>query len=137
MKVTVRIHHTTGLELKKKTIEDDGKVTLIKDSRKKAEWRPLIKQLEPKRKWFGRAEFYADVWPNADETWIYDGSIKPEEQPKWTKNTSKAFIGKKILDKAGEAEKDKGPGSVLWVIAILVIVNIVLTFLLTSGRLRL
>jgi len=137
MKVTVRIHKSTGLELKKKKIESDGRVTLIKDSRKKAEWRPLIKQLEPKHKWLGRTDFYADIWPKAEETWTYDGTLSPDKQPKWDKDRSKAYIGKKILDKAGEEMKDKASGMGIWIIAILVIVGIALNFLLSSGRLRL
>lgn len=136
-KVTIRIHKPTGLEFKTKKIESDGRVTLIKDARKKAEWRPKIKQLEPKIGWFGRTKFYADVLPYAEETFIINSETNPENLPKWDKDTSKAFITKKILDKAGEEMKDKGAGAAMWVLGVLIIINMVLTFLLVSGRLRL
>jgi hypothetical protein len=59
------------------------------------------------------------------------------DQPHWDKKTSKEFINKKILDKAGEEQKDKGAGALLWVILIVSIVGIIINFLLSSGRLRL
>lgn len=136
MKVTVRIHNGRSLELKTKTIESDGRVTLIKDSRKKAQWRPKIEKVEPKIGWFGRSKFFTEVLPYAEKTFVIESGIELDKLPKWDKDTSKAYIGKKILDKAGESEKEKGSGAVLWVIAILVVVNIVLSFLLQSGRLR-
>lgn len=136
MKVTVRIHKSTGLEFKTKKIEDDGRITLIKDSRKKAQWRPEIGGIETKHGWFGRAKFYTEVMPNANKTFIINGELKPEEIPKWDKNTSKAFINKKILEKAGEEMKDKNPSMALLLLGILIIANIAITILMVSGRLR-
>ena len=135
MKVTVRIHYPTGLKFQTKKVEEDGRVTIKKGTKKQGGWRPLVKGIEAKIGWFGRTKFYADVFPDADETWKIDHTIPQVNQPKFTKDESTRYINKKILDRAGEDVKEKGSMGTM-IIAILVIVGIVINILVSSGRLR-
>jgi hypothetical protein len=135
MKVTVRIHRATGLDFQTKKIDDDGKITLRKKSRDHAGWRVGIGSLESKHGYFGRVKFYADIFPNATETWTYDYDVPDATKPKWDKDQSHKFISAKILEKAAEEPKEKGTTGTL-LLAVLIIVGIVINILLISGRLR-
>ncbi len=135
MKVTVRIHKPEGLELKTCKVEDDGYITL-RSGKGKAGWRPKITMVEAKHGWFGRAKFFTDIFYEAEETWKIDPTVKETEMPKWTKQQSTRFINAKVLEKAGEEEKNKGVGMGIWIIAILVIAMGIVQILISTGRLR-
>jgi hypothetical protein len=137
MKVTVRIHRPTGLEFKTKKIEHDGKVTLRK-GKGKAEWRPKITGLGIQHKMFGRVKYYADIFPDAAATWTPDFSKASIDTPGLTKEQIMEFGDWDALKARFRSIKDmsKTP-MIMYVILIVQIMSIVLTFLISSGRLRL
>ena len=137
MKVTVRIHRPSGLELKTKKLEDDETVILRKTGTKKFDWRPKIRQLEAKHSWFGRTKFYADVYPEAVESWTYEYDLKnPDDRPHWDKKQSKRLLDAKILERAGEEPKEK-QGAAIWILAILIVAMGIINILFASGKIRL
>lgn len=135
MKVTVRIHRKTGLDFKTKKIDDDERITLRKRGKGRAEWRPKVNGLEIKHGWFGRSKYFTDIFPDALETWTVN---YPEiVTPALTKEQIIEFGNWEAMRARFRSIKDMGKtSSIMYIILAVQIVSIVITFLLSSGRLR-
>lgn len=120
--------------------EGDGiTVVMVKPKGKKEPgWSFKIEDgraVKNKKRYWGLSSYQSvDIFPDAPSPIIFDGSIKPEDQPKWDKKTSKAFIEAEMVKKAGQEPKEKSNAGI-WVVAILIIVSIIVT-VMTSGRVR-
>lgn len=137
MKVTVTIHKPNHQrEIRTIKVTKKHNLKLRKPKGDDPGWKPHLEDIETRPLLFGRAKYYADVWQDAEKTWLYDASIPTDKQPKWTKEESTKFIRAKILERAGEELKDKSSAGI-WIIAILVIAMGIINFLLSSGRIRL
>jgi len=137
MKVTVRIHKPDGsVEFKTKKIEDDGKVTLRKQKKYDRGWRPKVTWTETKHLRFGRVKFYTDVFQDALETFQMNLKDKSIERPELEQKEVLRYAKSKVFEKRYMSAVKPISSTMLYVIVIIQVVSIVITFLLTSGRLR-
>lgn len=139
MKVTIRIHDDDGsIRFKKVKIDDDGKITLRKRRKDRSIWRANLSGTERRHKWFGRVDYYADIFPEAPKTWLIDHEKEEVTKPRLTKEDIIAFGKWEALRARYRNIKDlmKTP-TISYVICVLIILNIALTWLFTSGRLKL
>src|SRR4030042_1545465 len=137
-KVTVRIHKDDGsVVFKTKKIEDDGKVSLRRKSKYEREWRPKVSWKEEKHGRFGRVKYYTDVFQDATETFQMNVKAKTVERPELEQKEVTRYAKSKVFEKRYMTDSKQTSSFILYAILIIQIVGLVLTFLLSSGRLRL
>jgi hypothetical protein len=138
LKVTVRIHKDDGsVQFKTKKLEDDGKVTLRKRTKNDRGWRPKVAWKEEKHSRFGRVKYYTDVFEDAPETFQMNLKDKSLARPELEQTEVTRYAKSKVFEKRYMTDSKPMGSMILYVILIVQIVSIVLTFLLSSGRLRL
>jgi len=136
-KKRVRVKTPSGEWVAWKKSEADGEtIVMEKATKKKAGWSFTFtnKALTLSKSW-GRTIQTIDVKYLSTKAMEYDFEQDILSQPKWDKNTSQAFIEAKILTKMGQEPKEK-TSMAIWLVAGLVIVNIIINILLQTGRLR-
>ncbi len=136
MKVYVRVLSGLREYTKKRKVDESGevpKIVMRRSKGKKAGWEFTLPQgsIINRKGLFG-ISMYVEVLPEASEAIVIKPDMKPEDIPKWDKNTSKKFIEAEMVKKTGEKVEEKGNAGI-WVVAALVIANIVIMFLLLRG----
>lgn len=136
MKVFVRVKGAYEYT-KKKDLKADGTIVMVKDKDKKGSWtiRNVNSTALISRKGLFGTKFFVDVMPNASEPIRYNAAMKPEDMPVFDKKESTRYINAKVLRRAGEDPMQQKSNMGLWILAIMMAANIVLT-LMASGRIR-
>jgi hypothetical protein len=136
MKVHVRVVSELREYTKTKNVDESGenpKIIMRKAKGKQAGWAfTLPAGSIINRKGFFSTKQFVQVAPEAPQAIILKKDLKPEEIPTWDKKTSKRFIEMEMIKKAGEKIDEKSNLG-LYLIAMLVIGNIVITFFLLRG----
>lgn len=83
---------------------------------------------------FGKYQ-YVEIFPESPEAIAFDYGGRDVEQHHWDKKTNEEYVNRKLLERRGEEPKEQKSDIVLWIIAGLVIVNVIMTVVL-SGRIR-
>lgn len=136
MKVTVRIHSSSGLEFKTRKVQQNNTVVLEKPGKHYAGWIAKIKGIEVKHLHFGRVKYFTDVWQGAKETWSYDYENKQTNQPVLTMNEVKQFAKTESF-KWHFQGKPQGPSNaILYLILIVTVAMGLINILVVTGRLK-
>ena len=138
MKVIVRVHSPSGLQFKTRKLEDDGTVVLQKQKKDKAGWRPEVTSVEVKHGWFGRAKFYADIFPEAEKTFRFDYEKLTVDQPVLTRDKVKEFGSWDALRRRAKPPEGYKPNNVAIYLTLIAVVGFgVIQILIANGNLRL
>jgi hypothetical protein len=143
VKVLVHVDYPSGIETSKRKTEHLGEKEVIvmrklsAFKRDQDEWHFELPEgsVMPEHRRFRSTLFHVYVKPEAEKAIVLKKELKPDDIPVWDKKQSFRFINRKLLERRGEEPKEAKTSVVMWVIAIMVIVNIIATVVL-SGRVR-
>lgn len=138
MKITIRVHQDDGaVRFQTKKLEADGHVTLRNKGKYDRGWRPKITWKEEQHLRFGRIKYYTDIFQDALETFQMNIKDKTLIRPELDQKEVTRYAKSKVFEKRYMSAGKQFSSTLLYVILVVQIVSIIITFLLSSGRLRL